>query len=1417
MAEKDVKLRLTIQSDKSSAESDISALLRSLDLLGNSVNKLSQNIQQFGAKAKQSVRDTVSETEKLVQKLSTAAGNLATMGASLAAAGASMALPFGAAVKAAGDFENEMNKVRAVADFSPDTTVAQQEFQALTDKARELGTTTSYSASEAAQGIAEFAKAGYNTGQVLAAIRPALNLAFVEARNFGQTAEDLVGILTAFGLGADDMTRATDVLAQTSNATTTSMAGLTEGMKYAAPIAKALGLDIEQTAAMLGTLAQNGFKGEMGGAGLRRVLEDLVKPTTEARAAMDSLGVSVVKTADGTIDVVATFEKFKQANMNAAQASAIFGTQGMGMALALKDNTQYMKDLEQKNRDATGSLQKMTDIMNAGLVPSLKMLKNNIVDLSIQFAGPFLAPIKTIVDWFSRLIQSFVKFGQEYPNLSKVMVGIAGLFTAVVIAIGGLALALSGIVFAISAVLNGWKSLFVISGQVNGFFTRAGVLVKESTAFLRENTKALLENVAATKEKAKAVLDIPAQTPGTVTGKSGLKFSSAGVAGAAATGATIGALSGSEALDVVKLAGISAAIQLIASNADVLYAKLMALVPSWQAVTSVMSVFLSSLKAAGLGLIAAIATPVGVVVTAILAAVGTVAGVYKILNDRAEGAEIQADTMKRSMADVKRAVADGFDPKKVIQQTNQAQLLQDPYEALVAKRKQAVAEFAGVSEQLTQAREKDASSILGGKSEDTQQAEKNLEITRKNLDLIQVEINKRTEQAEAIKKVSKEAQSAGQAIENIFTKEASGFNTLADKLQGIRNLLQTVTKETEVFYASMQNVNDLTLGKAKNEVAAIYQSEQLAAAALTEVESKSSLDKIAIIKKENAVKTRYRDEAYAASKAAADAEVKRLEGDAAKQSQAMKERSDIEKAYREQIIQDEKALGDAIVSEIKKQQETVNKLYSERKQLEEAMRSEVRESQSITTSVYQKSMSDTDKLKTSYMQAVDNLRQANALLPTAPEKAIEMAKKARSDLQGLTQDLESLRKKLVDTFESNQERLRKMAQKTMDPAQAWLDDQKHYQDLMLKAQEAFTAKQFDKAEKYANQAKELSATLDKAPEGTGFTQQQMSSYVAPLFSAAATLEEKSQAAAYEFKKGLSESALGRIGEAGIVIRTAQEKLLDANTKQLKTHGDLLSVLAGQYKIIIDQNNALLKQQGGEQIKAPEITSPELTTTAGASQSVTLDQKSAQALALASGSAAAQEQQQQTEVTGYGTRGENEGLMTYTDLLLKQTDAILAQSKSESEIMSARDALLKYLESQAKNLDYQEKAGYFRNTPETISRGDVDLTEQLKKIFPSSTAGASIFDNLTGIVDSIKAGMTDKLYEANRQLVGGYTTSDIQEQFKEVASEAAETLAKAGDQFMEIVAPKITEVLSKTLQVEVLVNDNRATLGSISRV
>jgi TP901 family phage tail tape measure protein len=184
--------------------------------------------------------------------------------------------------------------------------------------AEEAGSSTVFTAAQAAQGLEILSKAGLSASDAIATLPQVLAVAqgqSLEMATAAQLVTDAVGIM---GLSFQESGRAADVLAKGANLSNTSIEQLGHALRVAGPLAKAAGLEIEDVVGILDALATAGLRGEQAGTGLRNVLGQLADPASKARRALAELGIN-------TGDLTKVLDGLRGAGAGAERAILAFG------------------------------------------------------------------------------------------------------------------------------------------------------------------------------------------------------------------------------------------------------------------------------------------------------------------------------------------------------------------------------------------------------------------------------------------------------------------------------------------------------------------------------------------------------------------------------------------------------------------------------------------------------------------------------------------------------------------------------------------------------------------------------------------------------------------------------------------------------------------------------------------------------------------------------------------------------------------------------------------------------------------------------------------------------------------------------------------------------------------------------------
>ena len=315
---------------------------------------------------------------------------------SAVAVGASLALP----IKIGMDFEAQIVRVKALAGAS------KEEFEALKEKAKELGATTKYSATEVAQAFEYMVMAGMKTKDILLSAKDVLNLATIGNLDLAQASDIATNIMSGFGLKAQELSRVIDVMAKTITTSNTSVQELGETMKYVAPVASAVGASLEEVSAMAGLLGNVGIKGSQAGTTLRAMFLRLSAPTGEAAKALQMLGITTTDAQGRLKPMPVLLKELSKALKLLPQAQRmevlkqIFGEEPAAGAQALlkaAETGELDKYLE-TIKNSKGSAQKMIEELNSTLKASITSLLSSLQTLAIEIFEPMKPYVKGFID-----------------------------------------------------------------------------------------------------------------------------------------------------------------------------------------------------------------------------------------------------------------------------------------------------------------------------------------------------------------------------------------------------------------------------------------------------------------------------------------------------------------------------------------------------------------------------------------------------------------------------------------------------------------------------------------------------------------------------------------------------------------------------------------------------------------------------------------------------------------------------------------------------------------------------------------------------------------------------------------------------------------------------------------------------------
>ena len=336
--------------------------------------------------------------------------------AGVAALGAGLA----ASVKTAGNFQQSMAGVQAT--LGPKGTAGSM--QKLTKLAKEMGATTSFSASQAADGMKFLAQAGFSTDEIMAALPKTLSLAAAGGLELGEAADIASNVMSGMRMETDDLAGIVDKLAASASNSNTDVRQMGNAFKQVAPGAAAAGLSFDETAAALGVLGDNGIQAGAAGTALNAALRTMIKPTEDAKKAAKRLGVEFLDAQGKVRPMTEIVTDLEAANMTAKDALVLFGEEGGRAINALTGSgSERMKELKKSIEDSGGAAETMAKVQMDTFEGAMKGLGSATEGLMITLGENFLPMVQTLLEeWITPTVRKFNEWITSVGGLKQILI-----------------------------------------------------------------------------------------------------------------------------------------------------------------------------------------------------------------------------------------------------------------------------------------------------------------------------------------------------------------------------------------------------------------------------------------------------------------------------------------------------------------------------------------------------------------------------------------------------------------------------------------------------------------------------------------------------------------------------------------------------------------------------------------------------------------------------------------------------------------------------------------------------------------------------------------------------------------------------------------------------------------------------------
>lgn len=447
------------------------------------------------------LNDASSKTSSFASKLK---GGLATVGkigvAAFGVASAATTAFAGSAVKAGMSFDASMSQVAAtmgytVEQLNDSTSEASQNFNKLRDFAQQMGSTTAFSASQAADALNYMALAGYDAETSMKMLPNVLNLAAAGGIELAEASDMVTDAQSALGLSLEETGYLVDVMAKTSSTTNTSVAQLGQALLTVGGTAKNLAWGSQEAAQVLGLLADNGIKGAEGGTALRNIILSLSAPTNSAAKAIKELGLQVFDSEGNMRDLESIFLELNDAlkvmtqEQRSVALNEIFNKQDLKSVNALLGTTeQRWDDVWQATDHARNAASNMAGMQLDNLAGDVTLFKSALEGAQIVLSDKLTPTIRGFVqfgaDGISRITEAFKSGGVE-----GAMVELGNIIS------DGATKLIDIFTKSFPTILNVGKN--ILSALVKGIINNLPQIIKAAVEIIMELVNGLMEELPA--------------------------------------------------------------------------------------------------------------------------------------------------------------------------------------------------------------------------------------------------------------------------------------------------------------------------------------------------------------------------------------------------------------------------------------------------------------------------------------------------------------------------------------------------------------------------------------------------------------------------------------------------------------------------------------------------------------------------------------------------------------------------------------------------------------------------------------------------------------------------------------------------------------------------------------------------------
>lgn len=445
----------------------IEAVFKAVDKMSAPVSRMQNKIGKFTRKMDRGLRKINKTVGRFAQKMKKGA---LIVGASLAimAAGLLNVINVGA------DFGRAIGS--AAAKFPDDIKRATKAFEELKDAARDVGRTTEFTATQAAQGLNFLAKAGFNAKFAIDSLKSFADFTTAaELDDFGRATDIATDALGAFGLNTGNtaqkvksLNRIMDVMVKTTIKSNTNVEELFETIKLGGAAATSSGQSIETYGALMGTLAGNSIKASIAGTSVRTIMLALIGVGQKSAATFKKLNIKMADNAGNIRNSISVLDELRKKLGKLSQIErqrtieAIFGKRALSAAsIFLSETGKGLRDFERILLESGGTVQRVAGFIRNDVRGSIDSFKSAIESAKLSIFNMNEGALKDTIDRMTEWIRAneeliASKIGGFLASLIENLDGIVAVLKGI-----GIGLAVFGTLFI------SLKTLILIMTAVN--------------------------------------------------------------------------------------------------------------------------------------------------------------------------------------------------------------------------------------------------------------------------------------------------------------------------------------------------------------------------------------------------------------------------------------------------------------------------------------------------------------------------------------------------------------------------------------------------------------------------------------------------------------------------------------------------------------------------------------------------------------------------------------------------------------------------------------------------------------------------------------------------------------------------------------------------------------------------------------